>query len=380
MRHSSVFFDAGYSTLLIDCREHGTSDAKGLGTGFCVREACDVIHAARFAKTQLGYSKVVACGTSQGAASCIVASVLSEEIEFDALPENVSGGLLRSPSSLRNNNRAIRRSRSRSRSRSYRASMTRQGDAPSDEELELLHASEDDAAATAAAEDEDARAAAVAAAPLIAGVISENAFCSREACVGDVLHTLLGRPPRVLAPVVMPLQTAFVAGAVLLVRYRLGLFQPTRWNQWAYNWRRALGLHESFLDERAASRFATSPSSTAAATTFAPHASPSSAHLPLPPLRAALPPALLRSGASARMLLDLSPLDLVSRISPRPLLLLHGLLDRIIAPAHSQALYTAARDPRRLMLVAEAHHTALIDADREGWTHTVLQWMAQHGF
>jgi fermentation-respiration switch protein FrsA (DUF1100 family) len=80
------------------------------------------------------------------------------------------------------------------------------------------------------------------------------------------------------------------------------------------------------------------------------------------------------------MLLDLSPLDLVSRISPRPLLLLHGLLDRIIAPAHSQALYTAARDPRRLMLVAEAHHTALIDADREGWTNTVLQWMTQHGF
>jgi len=163
-----------------------------------------------------------------------------------------------------------------------------------------------------------------------------------------------------------------------LVRYKLGLFRPTRVAEWPHNWRRALAKHESLLEEHARPRFG--PAAIYASS--ASHASPSSAHLPLPPLPVALPSSLARAAVvdGARVLLDLSPLELVPRLSPRPLLLLHGLIDRIIAPTHSQSLYTAARDPRRLLLVADAHHTALIDKDREGWTKTVLEWLAQHGF
>lgn len=377
MRHSPVFHEAGYTTLLIDCREHGTSSAQGKGTGFTTREAIDIIHAARFGRDVLGFEKVVLCGTSQGAASSIVAAVLADLLEFDPIPASAAGSInvsLAAPVSPV----STTDSAPRSRSRSYRASMTRLGDGnASDEDAHLLDRQDESgdnsptpvAAAIAASSSASATAASSSAssAPLIAGVISENAFCSREACVSEVIHKLLGRPLRFLSPLLLPLQRAFVAGVVLQLRWKLGLFRPWSVSSWAANWRRAQGAHETLFE------FPLHAGAQRSTTTS--HASPSSAHLPLPTLSAS---SLARCSVSS--LLDASPLDLVSRIAPRPLLLMHGLRDEIVPASHSQSLYTQARDPRKLWLVADAHHTALHDADPEGWKTTVIGWLGQHGF
>ena len=363
MRHTPVFFNAGYSTLLIDCREHGTSSATGKGMGFTTREAIDVIQAARYGREVLGYEKIVVCGTSQGAASSIVAAVLSEEIEFDQLPSRTNGaGVAAAPGSPASAARAA----PRSRSRSYRTSTTRVGgEISDDEEDEQLLQSREHTPSPRSAAATPSSTPSTAAARVIDGVISENAFCSRESLISELAHHLLGRPPRFLAPLVAPLQDVFIRGIILLLRHKLGLLNGA---SWALNLRRSLGQHEMLYDFDAKRNNNDQRGITGRA-----HASPSSAHLPLPLLSST-------AGSSPSQLLDLSPLDLVARISPRPLLLMHGLLDSIVAPSHSQSLFQAARDPKKLWLVADAHHTALVNADPEGWASTVLEWLNKNGF
>ena len=76
MRHAAFLRNLGYGILLIDCREHGTSDPGALprGVSFGSRESHDVLVSAAYIKTKLGYRKVVALGTSQGATSSIIAA------------------------------------------------------------------------------------------------------------------------------------------------------------------------------------------------------------------------------------------------------------------------------------------------------------------
>jgi pimeloyl-ACP methyl ester carboxylesterase len=54
---------------------------------------------------------------------------------------------------------------------------------------------------------------------------------------------------------------------------------------------------------------------------------------------------------------DVSPLNEVAHISPRPLFLIHGTRDFLIKPTDSQMLHAAARDPKQLWLVEGARHT-----------------------
>jgi fermentation-respiration switch protein FrsA (DUF1100 family) len=51
-----------------------------------------------------------------------------------------------------------------------------------------------------------------------------------------------------------------------------------------------------------------------------------------------------------------SPLQQVSQISPRPLLLIHGTNDRRILPEDSQLLFAAAAEPKELWLIQGARH------------------------
>lgn len=53
--------------------------------------------------------------------------------------------------------------------------------------------------------------------------------------------------------------------------------------------------------------------------------------------------------------------DAVQRVSPIPLLLIHGERDLVVPPSHAQRLYTAASDPKALWLIPEGGH---IDAAR----------------
>lgn len=56
-----------------------------------------------------------------------------------------------------------------------------------------------------------------------------------------------------------------------------------------------------------------------------------------------------------------SAIDIVDRISPVPLLLIHGQRDVIVDASHSQRLFAAAGEPKQLWLVPEGRH---IDATR----------------
>ncbi len=51
-----------------------------------------------------------------------------------------------------------------------------------------------------------------------------------------------------------------------------------------------------------------------------------------------------------------SPLRHIARLSPRPLLLIHGLADRRMPPQNSERLYAAAGEPKSLWLVPGADH------------------------
>lgn len=53
---------------------------------------------------------------------------------------------------------------------------------------------------------------------------------------------------------------------------------------------------------------------------------------------------------------DLRPVDVVDRLSPRPLLLIHGTADDVVVPSESELNYAAANEPKELVLVPDAAH------------------------
>src|SRR5205807_4169970 len=54
------------------------------------------------------------------------------------------------------------------------------------------------------------------------------------------------------------------------------------------------------------------------------------------------------------------PIDAVARISPRPLLLMHGRADSLLPYANSQQLYARAREPKELWLLDGADHCVMM--------------------
>lgn len=82
LRTLPAFHEAGYAALLFDCREHGTSDGSGRGFSLGGREAADVSAAAAFLGAQPGIARIAAVGTSQGAASSILAAASDPAIDL----------------------------------------------------------------------------------------------------------------------------------------------------------------------------------------------------------------------------------------------------------------------------------------------------------
>ncbi len=58
----------------------------------------------------------------------------------------------------------------------------------------------------------------------------------------------------------------------------------------------------------------------------------------------------------ARGFKEISPIRFISKISPRPLLLLHGERDELIDPSQALRLYEKAREPKEFILIPGAGH------------------------
>jgi fermentation-respiration switch protein FrsA (DUF1100 family) len=63
----------------------------------------------------------------------------------------------------------------------------------------------------------------------------------------------------------------------------------------------------------------------------------------------------------------LRPIDVIGRISPRPLLIAHGELDEIVPVRHAHSLFKAAGEPKELWIDPHAHHVGARDMDTDGY-------------
>jgi uncharacterized protein len=71
------------------------------------------------------------------------------------------------------------------------------------------------------------------------------------------------------------------------------------------------------------------------------------------------------------------PLDAVSQIAPRPLLLIHGTADQVIPVAHSRRLYEAAGEPKELWEFADVAHCGGYFVDRSAYVSRVAAFFRE---
>ncbi len=97
-----------------------------------------------------------------------------------------------------------------------------------------------------------------------------------------------------------------------------------------------------------------------------------------------LVPALARSVAfvsgwrlgTVRRWLD--PIDVVDRLAPRPLLLIHGQADDMIPVDETHALWERAGEPKKLWIVPEVGHARAAEVDPRGYAETVAGFFEQY--
>lgn len=73
-----------------------------------------------------------------------------------------------------------------------------------------------------------------------------------------------------------------------------------------------------------------------------------------------------------RGLLEITPVEHIGQISPKPLLLVHGTDDQTVPVAHASRLYKAAGKPKELALLAGLGHRLRRD---EGFINTLIAWL-----
>eukprot|EP01063_Lacrimia_lanifica_P033355 TRINITY_DN5898_c0_g1_i1.p1 TRINITY_DN5898_c0_g1~~TRINITY_DN5898_c0_g1_i1.p1 ORF type:complete len:547 (+),score=202.63 TRINITY_DN5898_c0_g1_i1:64-1704(+) len=81
LRHVEMFSREGFSCLLFDFREHGSSDGTGKGFSYGVGEMHDVRAAAKWLRQQKGIEHVVVIGTSVGGSAAILATHGCKDID-----------------------------------------------------------------------------------------------------------------------------------------------------------------------------------------------------------------------------------------------------------------------------------------------------------
>jgi fermentation-respiration switch protein FrsA (DUF1100 family) len=68
----------------------------------------------------------------------------------------------------------------------------------------------------------------------------------------------------------------------------------------------------------------------------------------------------------------ISPIDWIDRISPRPLLLVHGDADELIPVKHAHRLYRKAKEPKELKIIPGAKHKMRLEKAAMDF---VLDWL-----
>lgn len=74
---------------------------------------------------------------------------------------------------------------------------------------------------------------------------------------------------------------------------------------------------------------------------------------------------------------ELIPVAQVSKVSPRPLLILHGARDEEMPVAQAHALYERAQDPRAMEIHPQAGHT--FEWERAWLRRRLMGWLMEHG-
>ncbi|WP_129673208.1 alpha/beta hydrolase [Candidatus Chloroploca sp. Khr17] len=72
------------------------------------------------------------------------------------------------------------------------------------------------------------------------------------------------------------------------------------------------------------------------------------------------------------------PLDAISQLAPRPVMIIHGQDDSLVPVAHAHRLYAAASEPRTLWVVPGVEHCGGYFLDRPEYCHRVRSFFAQY--
>lgn len=82
----------------------------------------------------------------------------------------------------------------------------------------------------------------------------------------------------------------------------------------------------------------------------------------------------LRTGADFA---TLRPMDVIARISPRPLLIIHGMADSVILPSDSDRNFAAAGEPKELWQVHDFVHGETLQRDTTAYAARVVAFFRQ---
>lgn len=72
---------------------------------------------------------------------------------------------------------------------------------------------------------------------------------------------------------------------------------------------------------------------------------------------------------------ELSPVDQIAKISPLPLLIIHGKKDPVVPFAQGQKLFNAAAKPKTMFEVQEGHHGDSLVRDKGAYRKRMLLWL-----
>lgn len=71
-------------------------------------------------------------------------------------------------------------------------------------------------------------------------------------------------------------------------------------------------------------------------------------------------------------------LHVVSSLSPRPILIMHGTADTVVPPRHSEILFELAKEPKQFWMCPKAHHCGLWNVDQKAYESHVLSFLSMH--